>query len=268
MKKKILSVALLLGAVVLLLCGCGFFVENVYRYDDASSYEGVEGDFSVEGIAGAEGFSSIEIDWIAGDIKIVQRTDGHPHAIRIDEEFPKAMKQEEYAQLSFKTRIKDGKLSVKYAKSGAKIPNNFQKTLIVEIPPSIELDSIEVDTVSANVTITEISVRELSVDTVSGAISMSDTATHGISVDTVSGNATISRCTFSEVEFDSVSGDAEIVFAEAVGFRCKFETVSGRFVDGFGAEKNGGVYTYGDGSVRINADTVSGNVTLSQLDSE
>ena len=279
MKKKCLAALVSCLFAALLLGGCAMnLAGNVYRYSDASEYEGVVGDI---GGFGFEDFSSIEIDWISGHVEIIRRTDEQQAVIRLNEDFEKAMKQEEYDKLSLRIRIKNGVLSVKYATSGTRIPSNFKKSLTVEIPASIEFEKIEVNTVSAKVTVGEISLDELKVNTVSGNVSLSDISAKDISVNTVSGSTTflrtecsdisvdstsgalrVEKTVFSDLEFDSTSGSSTIILPEETGFTCKFDTVSGRFSDEFGAKKSGKKYVFGDGAIKIEVDTTSGSLSL------
>ena len=129
-----------------------------------------------------------------------------------------------------------------------------------------KVGKVDVDTASGrvNLTLTE-KAGEVSVSSASGNISITGTADE-VDLDTASGTLTL-RLTQAarKVSVDSVSGLLEIHLpATAPGFTVNMDSVSGELtVNGFATQGGNRRQVYGDGSMTIDCDTVSGNVTIS-----
>lgn len=91
-------------------------------------------------------------------------------------------------------------------------------------------------------------------------------AVENVSVHSTSGNVKVDGRNLKSVNANSVSGSVYILLTDASGITANVNTVSGRSNISYGLSKannaKSGKYYYGDGSVMINAKTVSGNVTI------
>ncbi len=288
-KKKRLpgwAIALICAGVVVVILALSFagravggilYAEGRYIYDNANSYEtlGRSGFGSEEQSAAASelltDITEIEIHWLTGDVYLVESdADG----VTFQEDYTGS--NEDYRM---RYRVSNGKLIIQPCKSklfgSIDLP---RKALTVFLPETLTLDSITVETVSANVepmggivnklTITTtsgnitgpgLSAKSFAFSTVSGDISLSALPAVGsdISCVTVSGEARISCAAApDEVRFNSVSGNLCLTLPEgSCRYTLDLSTVSGdRDTDGF--------ISGGDKLCTINAETVSGDVKL------
>ena len=175
-KKKIIKYAvfviggLMLGAILLGvlngLVGKGEW--NLgwtdYRYDD-NAYKMGEGSIATPNV------ERIDLDWIDGNVKVVLCQDAY---ISITESAP--------AELSENTRVhwcvsEDGKtLSIKYRASSSFFGANKDKNkdLILRIPEKLigQIDTLSINAVSSNVTVSDIIVDNIEVQTASGNVNV------------------------------------------------------------------------------------------------
>lgn len=218
----------------------------------------------------------LSIDWVAGSVTVMA-TDGEE--IRITEDY-----DGDDDAYSLRWQAEDGKLSVKYCKPtiktalfGSKAPS---KNLTVLIPEALlnELDEIQISTVSASQDV-RVSARELDIETVSGKTTISGDY-DAVEIETVSGNVDlkgyVKRATFEgvsarielslraqaeRVSLETVSGDMRLILPESTtGFRVDTDSLSGSTeIRGF---DGGTSKTWGDGSMKIDVDRVSGKLII------
>lgn len=135
-----------------------------YRYDD-SSYKVGEGSIATPNV------ERIDLDWIDGNVKVVLCQDAY---ISITESAP--------AELSENTRVhwcvsEDGKtLSIKYRASSSFFGANKDKNkdLILRIPEKLigQINTLSINAVSSNVTVSDIIIDNIEVQTASGNIDL------------------------------------------------------------------------------------------------
>ena len=133
-----------------------------YRYDD-SAYEVGEGSIAAPNV------ERIDLDWIDGNVSVVLCQDAY---ISITETAP--------AELSENTRVhwcvsEDGKtLSIKYRASSSFFGANKDKNkdLILRIPEKLigQIDTLSINAVSSNVTVSDIIIDNIEVQTGSGNV--------------------------------------------------------------------------------------------------
>lgn len=125
---------------------------------------------------------------------------------------------------------------------------------------------MNIGTVSGQVNLTLTGeAGEVSVSSTSGDISVTGAADE-VDLDTTSGTMTLTLTKAArKVSADSVSGRLEIHLPDTVpGFTVNMDSVSGELtVNGFATQGGNRRQVYGDGSMTIDCDTVSGNVTIS-----
>lgn len=138
------------------------------------------------------------------------------------------------------------------------------------------------DAVSGSISITDCAFDRLDLENVSGTIESSGCSGTKITVNSISGNTEIGGG-FSEYQLNSVSGSINAEAYDAVdginaetvsgaitistggnyGFTATVDTVSGEFSSGsLPVSVQNGKYVYGDGSVKLDFETVSGNITV------
>ena len=161
----------------------------------------------------AEGITELDLFWTSGDVT-VQSWSGD--SIRLEEELT------EDCRLLY--TVEGGELKVRFDGQ----PNRnvtWRKVLTVRLPEALAQSLAELDaaTVSAHVTVLDLTAAELDIETVSGGVY----ARGGFpqtDVSTTSGSAYLSG-TFGELDFSTVSGDMTLETNET--FRLDAETTSG-----------------------------------------
>ena len=135
-----------------------------YRYDDSTYKVG-------EGSIASPNVESIDLDWIDGNVTVVICQDAY---ISITESAP--------ADLTDKTRVhwsvsEDGKsLSIKYRASSSFFgtSKDKEKDLILRIPEKLlgQLNNLNINAVSSNVTVSDIIIDNIDVQTASGNVNV------------------------------------------------------------------------------------------------
>lgn len=247
-----------------------------YTYDDADEYL----------VGGAElkgELTSLDINWVSGRIDIVP---GDGETIVIREEYPTGIDSDDLLRY----RFENGKLTVKYCNSrfiwgfGKNMPS---KKLIVTVPADMlgSMQDVFVETVSADLTIEGLGAESVDVEAVSADVSMSDVVLESLDVEVVSGKVTLDGiveegsvesvlgavsvtlgAAADELSLETVSGRMEVILpATIAGFEAVLDSVSGDIhVEGFDVERGEDSDTriYLDGRMKINCDSVSGQLTI------
>ena len=135
-----------------------------YRYDDSAYHKG-------QGTVPAPALEKIELDWIDGNVTVVICQDAY---VSVSESAP--------AELTEKTQLhwfvsEDGKtLSIKYRGSSSFFGTNKdkEKDLILRIPEKLvgQLQTLNINAVSSNVTVSNILVDNMDVKTASGNVTI------------------------------------------------------------------------------------------------
>ena len=181
-------------------------------------------------------------------------------------------------------QIKGDTLVIRYSKDSIKLGINIttpNKHLTVHVPMDWIAAGIEISSVSSNVTVDLPEVQEAKIETVSGNIDIRCERSKDISFTTVSGHAGFTgsceeldcdsvsgNCKVAlygsakEIQMESISGDLEIVLDGQSGFTAQIDSVSGGVRSDFPTSVSNDIHTYGDGSIRIEAETVSGGIHI------
>lgn len=245
--------------------------------------------------------SEIEINWGAGEVQIIPY-EGSEVVFR--EQAGRALLEEDMMRFY----LRGGKLTIQFCapKRGFRIFSNTpSKSLEVKIPYALasSLTELDVNSISAPVSIQAVSGAEMKVSSVSGAIHISDLSCQQLDLETVSGGIRGENIQATELNLESVSGAIDIsggfqevsgnsvsgnltlrsdicprkVDAETVsggvrlqipendGFTAQYHTTSGQFYSNFPttAEKKRAVYK--NGGAEFSFDTVSGSIDIERL---
>lgn len=127
---------------------------------------------------------------------------------------------------------------------------------------SVKADEADIDTASGDVFVDADIADFMRIDTASGEVNVNGSYRYGM-VNTVSGNQSveIGEATQS-LSIDTVSGNIGLSLKGAKGISLNRSTVSGDFICTLGGRYESESYVYGDGSVDIDVNTVSGNVSV------
>ena len=165
----------------------------------------------------ADGVTGLDLSWTSGDVT-VQPWSGD--SIRLEEDSEVEL-TEDYRLLY---TVEDGELKLRFDGQPSR-DVTWRKVLTVRLPEALAQSLAELDaaTVSAHVTVLDLTAAELDIETVSGGVY----ARGGFpqtDVSTTSGSAYLSG-TFGELDFSTVSGDMTLETNET--FRLDAETTSG-----------------------------------------
>ena len=203
-----------------------------------------------------DGIREIEIEWIAGEVEI-ECYDGSEIV------FSETSAEQLSERQTMRYLVKDGELEIRCCES--KTVQLPEKTLTVQIPASLIADELEADVVSASLTARGVQAREIKLESVSGNICADGLTAEKLQIDTVSGIAEILRCDVArKLKIDTVSGNAAMqLAASATGFTLKFDTVSGSVHCDVPVTTSRKSMVYGDGSLEIEMESVSGSFKIS-----
>lgn len=252
------TICLLIAAVMMFpLSGCVLTKNsNIYKFAESRAYTAAR--------AGeAKDATEIDIDWVAGSVKIV-KTD------KAEVSFEQSGGESEQDYLAY--RQKGEKLSIKFLKSGMKI-RNLDKDLTVYIPQTVE--KIKINTVSADTD--AVAVKETGINSVSGKVNVSGVS-EKLEINTVSGEISINSDGAEKIEVQSISGDADftgkaksgsfktvsgdVTVYTSAGFIAKVKTVSGNVYTKKECTVTGKEYIFGSAENKFEFNTVSGNIEL------
>ena len=194
MKNKVFIIAMFAFGL-LLLCGCTNSLNiSTYQYDDADMY-------TKGGATISDTVENLEIDWIAGNVSIETHED---NTVLFSEEANKDLNDTN----TMYYYLEDTTLHIKFCRSGDYTLKNVEKDLTLYIPQELNLNEVEIESVSANLKFTEISTINLEVDSVSGNINIKNCEiSDEIEVDSVSGAIDIILdAKIKDIDIDSVSG--------------------------------------------------------------
>ena len=229
----------------------------------------------------AEDITALDIDWVAGDVKIMV-TDGEE--IVVTEHADRGIPAE-YALLL----EADNTLRIRYSNDvwGIDMP---EKDLTVLLPRTVaeNLTAVDLSGVSANFAVGKLTVRDaFSFDTTSGKLEMQsmNAPQAKATVSSVSGNVELDgsfrevkagstsgeidlmlRNAPAAVEVSTVSGEVDVELPAGTGFTLDYSTVSGELECDFPLTKSvDGKFVCGDGACRIEVGTTSGSLSVERL---
>ena len=229
----------------------------------------------------AEDITALDIDWVAGDVKIMV-TDGEE--IVVTEHADRCIPAE-YALLL----EADNTLRIRYSNDvwGIDMP---EKDLTVLLPRTVaeNLTAVDLSGVSADFAVDKLTVRDaFSFDTTSGKLKTEVLTATGAKADvnSVSGDIELDgsfrevkagstsgeidlmlRNAPAAVEVSTVSGEVDVELPAGTGFTLDYSTVSGELECDFPLTKSvDGKFVCGDGACRIEVGTTSGSLSVERL---
>lgn len=277
-------VALILTGILLIGCfgdGLHFDSDFSFGFFTGSHYSNADAYTVGSGSVAADTLTDMEINWTSGEVTIVP-SDGKE--IEISENSSGKLKDKDKLRYLYQ----NGKLTVQYRKSAFFLFSSHpDKKLEVKIPRSLitQLSNVIIDSVSADVTLSELTTKTLDIETVSGVIKSTgitasqkadietvsgdvnmDGSFGGIDSETVSGNCEYtSKTTPGNADFESVSGDILVTLPQDTSFKADYDTVSGDFVCDFESTNKDDSVIHGSGENHFDFETVSGDIRLSPL---
>lgn len=272
-----LAILILAGILIAALCADLFmFKDNAYT--SGSSLPIVKDSFTNTCVADASQIQNIEIEWVAGSIQICR--DKNASNITVAETNNGKEKYDMVCKASGNTlKIQFSEESIQFPSFGINV--DISKDLMILVPESWNCDTLEVDAASASMNIADMTIGNVDFDGASGVCVFDNCHVDTLDLDTASGDVeftgtlNVLECdavsanfrgvfdqTPSSVRFNGVSGDMDLTFPEDCGFTVALDSVSGDFQSEFPTTVSNGNHVCGDGSCRIEANGVSGNITI------
>lgn len=234
---------------VSMLSGCTSIVKKGAElvYEMADRY--TVGDAEI-----TEAINKIEINWVTGSVHIVSEK---RDTIAFSEKANEPLKDD----LKLRYLVSGGKLTIQFCISGKiSVGENFdlKKDLTIYIPEDLNLDLIQVDTVSSDVEITGATCDKILVAGVSADADITETEiAKSLQFETISGDLNY-YCKGTqlpeEISIDSVSGNANLTLFEGASIEVDLSSVSGKLQSDLSYDE--------EGATEIEMDSVSGNLTL------
>ena len=259
------------------LTGIANIVDTVTGNYGWWSYEN-EAAYTVgSGEVAADGITQLSIEWLSHNVT-VEYYDGDTIAFSEPEQGN--------SDHQLRWLLSGNELKIKYCKSGLKwLKNNDfnNKDLTVYLPIGFSFNEMDIETVSGNITLKDVTANIVELETVSGNITVggeytdftAESVSGNISAsgsftyiasETVSGISEINAVTKPiKIECETVSGICKVDIPEDIsGFTINYETVSGDILtnDFLVTRPEKRTLVYGDGSLTIEFDSVSGNFEI------
>ncbi|MGN1123107.1 MAG: DUF4097 family beta strand repeat-containing protein [Eubacterium sp.] len=251
----ILAVTGIIGVSAFRSGSLGTASNGIIKYDNSSAY--LMGSAQVP----AQNINSISVEWVSEEIN-ASYYDGNTISFKESG----SIKNDSY---KMRYIVEDNELKLKYCQSGLNIPGNFSgKELTLLIPQDMPLSSLDIDNVSSDITVNDISASKLSCDTVSGNASINGSFSF-LEFDSVSGEINAaSEIPIVSIDASTISGGCCVtVPSQTGGFNLDYETVSGRinltdFYPSASKLKGEGEQIIGDGSTAIDFESISGDLVI------
>lgn len=271
----ILYCAVILVLVGILVCGLSFGLFSGRRSLSVSWKES-GGTVTSSGSTNAAGIRELSIDWASGTITIQS---GDTDSITYRESGASDSKYQMVVSES------GGKLSIRYCQNdvlpGISIRGNLRKDLEIIVPRDWVCDQLEINVASADVTVTDLTIREVEFDGASGVCSFENCQVTDLDIDTASGDirftgtlntlecdaasaslyAVLDNCP-SRISMDSASGGLDLTLPSDAGFTLDKSTMSGDFFSDFPTTNQNGKHICGNGSCRIDFNAASGDISI------
>ncbi|MGN0715114.1 MAG: DUF4097 family beta strand repeat-containing protein [Anaerovoracaceae bacterium] len=274
MRKKLFCVVVLICMVCMLfLTGCvahfnGGISGSTFDYADAETY-------TVGGGSADAAVKNLEIEWLSGKVNV---TVSESDSILLEETANKELPDD----LIMRWKQDGDTLRVKFCNVGTWQTNGLEKELTVTIPKGLELDVLEIETVSADISAPQIKADAVDCETVSGDVEIAVNRVNLLQAETVSGSIIATAEEFQETELDTTSGEIRLNLARVSGdceigtvsghvtlavpgrsdFAVRYDTVSGEMESEISLKKDGDEFLCGSGKHTFRIDTTSGSLTI------
>ena len=260
-------IAILLGIMVVGMLG------NAFLFNTTTG-----GTISSEGSVNASEIHSVEVEWVGGSIT-VQTADTDTIT------FSETGAKKEEDTMVWKQTGGGLKIQFQEAKYNFGISFGFEaslnKDLLITVPKDWTAKEFSIESVSADIEIAGITAKNFELDNVSGTCELKDCGIGELDVNTVSGKvdlngsvqnvsleAVSANCQLflsagtKQIDMESVSGDLTVYLPADQGFTASIEGIGGDLSTDFPTTVSGSKYIHGDGSCKIEAEGVSGNVSI------
>jgi len=198
----------------------------------------------------------VEIEETLGDI----REDIAESGIAAEPKIPSGWSKQDYMDFRFNNALMDKDLTLHVPADWVCNELEIDSVSATVSVSGIHATTLDLVNVSGNCTYTGCTASELDAETVSGKIHYSGSLQE-LDFNTVSADCSVSLETAPQkVNLESVSGDMELTLPNGCGYQLDLDTTSGDFTCSYSNDS----YSYGYLGCKITADAVSGDVTVYQ----
>lgn len=154
------------------------------------------------------------------------------------------------------------------------VPSLKADTLNLEITSGAIAAAVCAETIVTDTTSGDIDLqvsgdtKSISAETTSGNIRIDAENVQKFEAETTSGDIVLKIAGMETLEVETTSGDVTIALPADAGFTADFDTTSGSIAYDLPLTKEGGKYTCGNGSGKVEVDTTSGDILLTVLAEE
>ncbi|MCI8608645.1 MAG: DUF4097 domain-containing protein [Firmicutes bacterium] len=267
--RSILSILLIL-CISILFSGCERIVDmgiemglGTIKMDYADSEKYSAGDARLR-----DEIDEILIEWINGDVDI-RYYDGDKVSIsetatKEGEEISADELQKEDLQLRY--YVDGSVLQIHFLREGTFKELKLSKKLTVLLPETYKLKLIDFDGVDSDLTLSDLTVKQIKGEMVDGNLSLQKVVAKEIDLDSVDGDLHIDDGTSLErLDVDTVDGDVELYLPGNGDFIAEMDSVGGKFTSEFDVKVDDETYSCGNGGRKLDFDTVDGDVTIHKM---
>lgn len=207
---KTIILTILLVAIAAICTGCKSGIIIFDKYSDSGSYSTGSFDYAPEDI------ESVSINWVLGNITIIE---SESDKLSVTESGTDLDDDEKMHYL-----IKDGSLTIQFWESrhSGRIDSS-EKNLTVEVPKGI---SLNIKSVSSNISADELNVTDFSANTTSGDIKIDQITADSLKTKSVSGDMSFDEAIIAnDTDMETTSGNID--FNSIESDNAKIECVSG-----------------------------------------
>lgn len=257
------------------LLAAAFFGVNIINYISDDDY--TPGTVESSGSVDASQIKNIQVEWVSGSILVEP---SNVQNICFSE--TEGLSDED----KLVWRLEGNTLKIEFCQPKGFLSFGFDSTdvkkdLVIQVPESWFCNNLDINSVSATLSINRLSANEILLTNVSGKCEFTDCVIKDVNVETVSGTVsytgtlnsldlqTVSAdCTASltnhpeAIRLEGVSGDLTLVLPEDCGFTASVDSVSGKFSSELPTTTRDGEYVYGDGACSIELEGVSGSIRI------
>lgn len=262
-----------LGANLFMLDGLSF-LESLD--EDTTKAPMTTGNGTTQAVFAASDIRDIEIEWVAGSITLLPME----NATQITVTEPE-VNQDKYKMVC---KQSGSTLKIQFCEGDLKftgVNTDLTKDLTIAVPVDWVCEDLDIDTASANVEVSDLTLYSVDFDGASGVCIFTDCSVNEFDIDTASGDVQFVGCLDvfkcsamsanchltvtnlpTRIDVDSMSGDLDLTLPADCGFTVSMDAMSSDFSSDFQTTNSNGHHVHGDGSCRINVDAMSGDVII------
>lgn len=149
------------------------------------------------------------------------------------------------------------------------IPIDLTSLFINSVSADVQISSVNVEkgvlkTVSGETNLEDCRAQSVEIKSVSGDIELSAVDVKRLAINNASGDVVVNKLECKEYDWllSTVSGDISLSLVGLPNMRLIFKSASGELNSNVGYNRRGNEYVFGDGRMRIIVSTVSGDVNI------